>query len=116
MDGYSISFGSTCIFYRNLLCVRHDAIQRTMRYRHRLPRIHFEHYIVIQDIHGQGIQLRVNELKKFCYAKIINCCLYHNPYIQIDKVVMDTLIDGKIPRIYVSRNKEYTMKNNRSLL
>lgn len=113
LDNHHISFGNRLILYRNILAIRYDAIKKTVHYPRRLPRIHFEHYIIIQDVYGEEIQLKTNELKQHCYAEIINCCVYHNPRIQIDRVVKDTLVNGKIPRIYVSREKEYTMRSNR---
>ncbi|WP_339226236.1 hypothetical protein NSQ77_12030 [Oceanobacillus sp. FSL K6-2867] len=62
----------------------------------------YSHLIEINGKHNQVVYgIESMDVKKL--AELINACLYFNQDIQIDKVMMDILIDRKVPRLYASK-------------
>lgn len=56
----------------------------------------YYHYIEVTGNNGR-IDIPIYDLLAEHWSELINCCLYHNPRILIDKVVRDTWVDKKIP-------------------
>lgn len=74
----SVFYGGSFIFRR----IKHG--QETKYY----------HYIEISGYYDHII-MSVNNLKTEQWSELINCCIYHNPHLLIDKVVKDIFINKK---------------------
>lgn len=84
-----IIFENTTIMYNEI-----ESIFHTSEVRRRGKKRYVNHYFEIKGA-NQVLRLRIIDFLPEEWAEIINCCLYMNLSIKIDKVVMEILINKK---------------------
>lgn len=65
----------------------------------------YTHYIEITGDYDR-IVIPISELEAEHWRELINCCVYHNPHLLIDKVVKDILVNRKIPALSAGTFKQ----------